>query len=163
VHIVFMELVIDPACSLVFEAEAEEPGVMQRQPRDPRQPLFSRASIGWGVLQGAGALTLAMAVFVIATRIGQPASAARAATFTSVVISNLFLILGNRSQTRSSISMLRRPNAALWWVVVGSASILALSLLTPWLRQVFHFGAPPPSVIAFGVATGLATGLWIEL
>src|ERR1019366_9548711 len=51
-HIAFLEMVIDPVCSLVFEAETEEDDVMRRPPRAPDEPLFSGALIGWGVFQG---------------------------------------------------------------------------------------------------------------
>lgn len=52
VHIAFLELLIDPVCSVVFEAEPEEVDVMTRPPRDPALPLFSSGSLGWSLLQG---------------------------------------------------------------------------------------------------------------
>ena len=162
VHIVFMELIIDPACSLVFEAEEAEPDVMRRPPRDPREQLFSRASIRWGLLQGGGVLALAIAVFVGATLLGEPTPAARAVAFTGIVLGNVFLILGNRSQTRSTLSMLREPNAVLWWVVAGASLFLALALFVPAVRTVFHFAAPSPAALALGVGAGVATLPWVD-
>ena len=63
IHIAFLEMVIDPVCSLVFEAETEEDDVMRRPPRAPDEPLFSRALIGWSLLQGAIAFALVAAIF----------------------------------------------------------------------------------------------------
>ena len=65
-HIAFLEMVIDPVCSLVFEAETEEDDVMRRPPRSPDEPLFSGQLIGWSVLQGAFAFALVAAIFVMA-------------------------------------------------------------------------------------------------
>ncbi len=163
VHIVFMELIIDPACSLVFEAEEAEPDVMRRAPRDPREQLFSRAAMGWGLLQGTGVLALALAAFVAVTRMGEPTPAARAVAFTAIVLGNLFLILGNRSRTRSTLSMLREPNATLWWVVGGAAVFLALALFVPLFRGIFHFGAPSAAALTLGIVAGLATLPWVEV
>ena len=65
-HIAFLEMVIDPVCSLVFEAETEEDDVMSRRPRDPAEPLFSSAMIVWSLLQGALAFGLVAAIFIVA-------------------------------------------------------------------------------------------------
>ena len=65
-HIAFLEMVIDPVCSLVFEAETEEDDVMRRPPRPPAEPLFSRGLIGWSLAQGALAFGLVAAIFVVA-------------------------------------------------------------------------------------------------
>ena len=65
-HIAFLEMIIDPVCSLVFEAETEEDDVMSRPPRPPDQPLFSGALIGWSLAQGAFAFALVAVIYVIA-------------------------------------------------------------------------------------------------
>ncbi len=65
VHVVFLELIIDPACSVAFEAEPEEANVMSRPPRDPTKPLFSRYTIGLSLLQGLSVLVIVMAVYAV--------------------------------------------------------------------------------------------------
>ncbi len=71
-HIAFLEMVIDPVCSLVFEAETEEDDVMSRPPRDPADPLFSRAMVVWSLFQGALAFALVSTIFVVALNRGCP-------------------------------------------------------------------------------------------
>ena len=66
VHIVFLELIIDPASSIVFEAEPEAPSVMKRPPRNPREPMFGKRALLMGLLQGIGVLAMVLAVFLIA-------------------------------------------------------------------------------------------------
>ncbi|HET7785742.1 MAG TPA: cation-translocating P-type ATPase [Myxococcales bacterium] len=163
VHVVFLELIIDPACSLVFEAEPAEAEVMRRPPRDPREKLFSRASVAWAVLQGIGALAAALLAFVAARGLGAGPSESRAAAFIAVVLSNLLLILGNRSVSRGSGAMLRARNPALWGVLGGAAAVLSLVFAVPALRELFHFGSPPAAALAAGVGFGLATALWVDL
>jgi len=65
-HIAFLELVIDPVCSIAFEAEAGESDIMQRPPRSPEQPLFSPSYIAWSLMQGAIALAFVAGLFVLA-------------------------------------------------------------------------------------------------
>ncbi len=119
VHVVFLELIIDPACSVVFEAEPEEADVMNRPPRNSQEPLFSRRTLIMSLLQGASVLLIVLAVFAIALYRGQGEFEARALTFTTLIIANLGLILTNRSWSRTILSTLRSPNAALWWVLGG--------------------------------------------
>src|SRR5262249_4679560 len=131
IHIAFLQLVIDPVCSLVFEAETEERDVMQRPPRAPDAPLFSSSLIGWSVLQGAFAFGLVALVFVVGLHRGMPQDEARALGFFSLVLSIISLILVNRSFSASLISAFRRPNPALAWILLAVSAILALTLLWP--------------------------------
>ena len=139
VHILFLELIIDPACSTIFEAEPEEADIMRRPPRDPREPLFSRASVWKSVLQGLGVLAIIVMVFVVALRFGQGQDEARALAYTTLIVANLGLILTNRSNTRTILATLRTPNAAVWWVMGGATVFLTLVLCVPELRTIFRF------------------------
>ena len=121
VHIVFLELIIDPSCSLIFEAEEAEANVMQRPPRSANERLFSLATVGWAVLEGLSVLAACVGVFLF-TRASQPPDAARALAFLTLVVSFLVIILANRSWTRGIFSMLRVPNPALWWVIGGTTA-----------------------------------------
>ena len=139
-HIAFLEMVIDPVCSLVFEAETEEDDVMRRPPRSPDEPLFSGALIGWSLLQGAFAFVLVAAIFIVASRRGMPETEVRALTFFSLVLTIVGLIFVNRSFSASLVTALRRPNPALAWVLVAVATMLGLTLLWPFARGLFRFG-----------------------
>jgi len=160
-HIAFLELIIDPACSIVFEAEAEESDVMRRAPRT-RAALFDRQTVGLGLLQGAGVLAAVLAIYGVALYRGVGEGEARAVSFTTLVIANLALILTNRSWSRGLPTILRTPNAALWWVVGGTALFLTLVLAVPSLRMLFRFSALPAEELAFCVVAGLSCVLWFE-
>jgi len=162
VHIVFLELIIDPACSVVFEAEPEESEVMNRPPRNPKEPLFSRRTVILSLLQGVSVLAVVLAVFGVSLYRGQGELEARALTFATLVIANLSLILANRSWSRPILATLRSPNAALWLVLSGALALLVLVLYTPFLRDLFRFATPHPVDLAISLAAGVVSIMWFE-
>jgi len=162
VHIVFLELIIDPACSVVFEMEADEADIMRRPPRRLEEPLFGRRMILTGLVQGLGVLAVVLAVYWFALSKGLGESEARMMSFASMVIANLGLILTNRSRTRSILAMLHVPNAALRWVVGGALAFLALVLALPFLQDIFSFGALHPWELVLVVGAGMVSILVSE-
>ncbi len=163
VHIVFLELIIDPACSLVFEAEPAEADVMNRPPRDARKPLFDRRVLGLSLLQGMSVLVIVLAVYFIILSRGLGAEEARTLTFVTLIFSNLGLILSNRSWSRSALATLRSRNTALWWVFLGAIVFLVAVLYIPLLRQLFSFTTVHLSDLAICLAAGAASVAWFEL
>ena len=141
VHIVFLELIIDPACSVVFEMEEDEEDIMQRKPRASNDPLFGRPMVLHGLIQGLSVLGAVALVYALTLGRGHSAEEARLLSFTSLVIGNLGLIFTNRSWTRSILATLRVPNKALWWVTGGALGFLVLVGSVPFLRSLFYFGA----------------------
>ena len=162
VHLVFLEMIVDPACSIVFEAEPGEPGLMQRPPRDVREPLFSRRLLVLSFFQGASVLVAVIGVFAIALYRGETPTNARALTFATLVVANLTLILANRSWTRIILDTLRAPNAALWWVIGGTLAVLAIVIYFPPLRLLFRFSVLHPLDIGICLAAGGASLVWFE-
>jgi len=162
VHILFLELVIDPACSIVFEAEPEEADVMRRLPRNAKESLFGRRLLGLGLLQGASVLLIVMAVYLSALLGWQDELDAIALSFTTLVVANLGLIFANRSWSRTIWSTLRTPNPALWFVLGGTLVFLGLVLYVPFLRDLFHFSTLHPDDIAICLAGGFVSILWFE-
>ena len=162
VHIVFLELIIDPACSIIFEAEPANPNIMKRPPHAPDEPMFGRRTLVISLLQGASILLIVLAVFLIALSRGQDPQDARALTFTTLVIANLCLIFVNRSQSRSIIAMLRTPNAALWWITGSVVVALGLILYVPFFRDLFGFSLLHPIDLLICIGAALVSVLWFE-
>lgn len=155
VHVVFLELVIDPACSVAFEAEPAEPDSMRRPPRRPNERFFDRRMILWSLLQGLFVLAVVLTVYATAFR-GKGELEARGLMFTTLVIANLCLILSNRSWSDSVLTALLRPNRALWSVVAGATVLLGLVLAVPVLRGLFRFGVLHPDDLLFSLGAGIA-------
>ena len=139
VHILFLELIIDPACTVVFEAEADEADIMQRPPRRLEEPLFGRAMILSGLIQGLGVLAVVLAVYTLVHTLGFGEAEARMISFACMVIGNLGLIFTNRSWKNSILKTLSIPNKALWWVTGGTVFFLTLVMSIPFLRELFKF------------------------
>jgi Ca2+-transporting ATPase len=145
VHILFLELIIDPACTVVFEMEADEKDVMNRPPRRLEEPLFGRTMILTGLIQGLGVLAVVFGVYAFSLGYGPSAgrnlgeAEARMLSFTCMVIANLGLIFTNRSRVQSILATLRIPNKALWWISGFALGFLALVLAVPVLRDLFQF------------------------
>jgi Ca2+-transporting ATPase len=110
VHVVFLEFVIDPACTLVYEAEKTDAQVMQRPPRDPREPLFNLHMLAVSLALGGTMLLAVLAVYVWSLHAGYTEGETRAAAFAAIVAANVALIFVTRSRSRSAAAMLREPN-----------------------------------------------------
>ena len=160
-HIVFLELIIDPSCSLVFEAEAAEANVMKRPPRGQKDRLFSLATVGSPVLQGLSVLAVCVGVFLFAHQSHTP-EAARALTFVTLVAAILVVLLANRSSILTIIEGLRVRNTALWLVVGGTVGFLSFVLLFSFAQRIFHFAPIHARDLLLSIAAGLACTLWFE-
>lgn len=163
VHIVFLELIIDPSCTLIFEAENAEPNTMTRPPRNSQERLFGWKSIWLSLLQGVSVLAIVLACFLVARSFGHSENNARGLAFAALVVANLALILTNRSWSRTIVATLREPNTALWWVLIGATVFLALTLYTPFLRDLFHFSPLHARDLAICLLAGGLSILWFEI
>jgi P-type Ca2+ transporter type 2C len=162
IHIAFLEMVIDPACSVVFEAEGEERDVMQHPPRDPESPLLAQRQIIWSVLQGVIGFAILAGVLIIAARRGMPEADLRALVFTSLVLINMGLILVNRSFSASLVRAFLRPNKTLWILLGSVLSVLAVSLFWPPASTLFRFGTLHWDDLAVCVVVGFFSLLVLE-
>jgi Ca2+-transporting ATPase len=163
IHIVFLELIIDPACSVVFEAEAEESGIMQRKPRDPKERLFGKRMLAISAAQGIVALIVVALVYKAALYLGQSMDEARTIAFITLIISNLCLILTNRSWSRTIFESFRSPNSALPWVLVGALLFLVLVIFVPFLQNIFHFAPIHTLDFCLALIAGIVSIAWFEL
>jgi P-type Ca2+ transporter type 2C len=163
-HIVFLELVIDPACSTAFESEPEHSNIMNRPPRSPDARLFDRRTIAGGFLQGLMLLVVAIGAFVTALYRGQGELDARAISFTTLVLGNVALIWINRSRTRTVLELLRSPNIALWAITGGALVLLSVVLYVPWARNLFQFSTLhiDDLAVCFGLVMISVTGFEVR-
>ena len=163
VHIAFLEMVIDPVCTLVFEAETEEDDVMRRPPRAPNEPLFPGHLIGWSLLQGGLAFALVAVIFLVVLGRGMPEAEVRALTFFSLVLTIVSLIFVNRSFSTSLITALHRRNPALAWVLVVVTTMLGLTLLWPFASDLFRFGPLHLDDLAVTLSAGVLVLFLLEV
>ncbi len=158
-HIMFLELIIGPACSIFFEAEAEEKNIMQRPPRQADEALFSGQRLAVSLLQGVGALIVAAAIYMWARAMGYDEDTTRALVFTAMVAGNIALVFGNRTAFLPAIGQGAQQNPVLRWILLGTISGLVLVLSVPILRELFHFSGKAQLVLSAGLLA--AAGTWL--
>jgi len=162
-HIAFLELIIDPACSIVFEAEQEEKDVMNRSPRNSRDPLFSHQVVVVSILQGIVVLFTVLGVFWFALNRGDSEPEVRALTFTTLIFSNLALIMTNRSWSTPFLATLRFSNKALLPLLAGATLLLGIVLYLPFFVTLFRFSVVHSFDLLLCLAAGLGSVLWFEV
>jgi Ca2+-transporting ATPase len=161
VHVAFLELVIDPACSVAFEAEPEEPGIMQRPPRAKHATLFDKRMLVLALLQGASVLAASLAIYIVAG--GNGDDHARTLAFTSLMSGNLALIVVNRSWRIPLLSRRRAGNRTASLVVGVALLLLVTIVMVAPLRSFFAFGALTHWELALALASGPVALAWFEL
>jgi Ca2+-transporting ATPase len=155
-HIVFLELVIDPACSIVFESEPEHPGLMKRPPRNPKSRIFDTRTIRLAVFQGLGLLAVTIGAFLVSLYRGQGEPDARTISFTALVLGNLALIWTDRSRFRAR-------NAALWILTSAALLLLAVVLYVPSIRGILQFSTLHVVDIAACLGLVALSIAWFEI
>jgi len=163
VHIVFLELIIDPACSIIFEAEKEEANVMNRPPKSINEPFFGAAKIIFSCMQGVGILIVTMAVYLVGLHMGFEAKEVRAMAFTTLIVSNIAVILTNRSWIDHIFKIIATPNRAVLWVVGGAVFFLILILNVPFFLDLFQFSKLSLINILICSVAGMTTIIWFEI
>lgn len=162
-HVVFLEMLIDPICSIVLEAEPAERDAMRRPPRRRDEPILSMRSLLFGLAQGLTALLAILMLYGWSLREGMSQDEARGLAFTALIAANVFLVLVNRAWGGAPFRGFLRPNRALVVVVVSAAAALGLVLYVPMLERLFQFDAPGPGLFALALGIGAGSVAWFEL
>jgi Ca2+-transporting ATPase len=137
-HILFLELIIDPACSVVFESEKEEKNIMNRKPRRPRETILNWKSFSYSVLRGFMIFLGCIGVFLASISLTGNFNEARALCFATLIISNIFLIIVSKSTTQSFFKSLF-DNTSFWILTVAAVLFLLATIYLPFLRHLFGF------------------------
>lgn len=162
-HVLFLELIIDPSCSVAFEAEPEEHGIMRRPPIRRDRPMFNRRMLALSALQGGVSLAVIALVYAFSLHSGLGANGARALAFSTLIAANLSLILSNRSWSRLVFETVRVKNRTVWLVVAGALAFLLLVLYVPSLRLLFRFSSVPVLSLVVAILSGMASVIWFEI
>ncbi|MFA6269197.1 MAG: cation-translocating P-type ATPase [archaeon] len=163
VHVLFLELIIDPACSIVFESDPEEKNVMKRKPRNPKEKIFNKQTLFFSILQGLMVLLVVLGVFYVELNLTGNENFARAISFSVMIISNLLLILSNRSWNLSIIESVKDSNVSLWVVIFGALIVLISALNLPFLQEIFKFATLSLADYFIVLSAAIASIAWFEI
>ena len=164
-HVVLMELIIDPTCSLAFESEPGEADAMLTPPPARDTPLFGARDLILGFFQGLTVFLAVMAVYLIETAFGFPEPEARGLAFATLIIGNLTLALSDALP--KGVSPFARGNFLFWVIALAALTTLFAGLYVPPLAKLLHFEGPelhklPPAAL-LAVCAGGWYGLWRRL
>lgn len=163
VHIAFLELIIDPACSIVFEMEKEEENIMERPPRSAEESLFGTKRLIIGALQGLGVLLLLVIMYFWGINNGMGDNHLRAHIFTTLVFSNLMLITTNRSWQKNLVQIIRTPNKGMTFLFLGVFAIVLLMTQVPSITNIFHLEAMSVMETLTCLILGNLSVAWFEI
>ncbi|MDO7852449.1 cation-translocating P-type ATPase [Hymenobacter sp. CA1UV-4] len=149
VHIIFLELVMGPTCSIAFENEPAETHQMLAPPRVPTATFLGGAALGRSLAQGLGIAAAVLAVYYAAMRLGRPAAEVRTLVFATLVLSNVVLTLVNRSFTLPLWRTLAVPNRLLWLMLSLTLALLLGALGVPAARELFVFVPVPAAALGW--------------
>lgn len=156
-HVVFLELVIDPICAMVFEAEPGGATAMQRPPRKRDEALFGPTQLWLALVQGLGVLAGVLGLYLWALD-RYPQAEARGAAFLALVIGNLVLALADAASSGAPLFTARRR---IYWIISAAAGAVLTAVLTiPPLEAVFKVATPHGGLLLIALAVALVSGGW---
>ncbi len=162
VHIVLLELLIDPACSILFEAEPEAADIMQRPPRDPAVSPFAWSNLGYGIVQGLGFAAILLAGHRLLAATGGSEAVVRGAVFIALVAGVLLLTLANRVPARAPAASGTPPNPWRLRMVAALLLMLASVFALPLLRDLMGVAVPDARALLAAAGMVLAGLAWLE-
>lgn len=163
-QIAFLELIIDPASSIVFESEDADPNIMKEKPRKVEEKILSRKIFVSALFQGFSVLIFSLAIYAWALNSEKSEELVRSLTFATLMIGNLSLVLTNRSRTLSIYSTIKsRSNRSVKWILLAGLLVLISIFNIPLLQKAFNLS--PLSLIQWLLvfAAGFGSILWYEI
>ncbi len=162
VHIIFLELVMGPTCSIAFENEPAEAGQMRQPPRPLTSTFLAGAELGRSLAQGLGIAAAVLGVYYYFMQQGAALPVVRTLTFATLVLSNIGLTLVNRSFTQSVLQTLRVPNRLLWLMLGLTLALLLVTQFVPAAQRLFGFAPVPLAALGWCALAALVGVGWVE-
>jgi Ca2+-transporting ATPase len=163
IHVIFLELVMGPTCSIAFENEPAEAGQMRQPPRPLTDTFLAGPELGRSIVQGLGITLAVLGVYYVAMQAGGSIELVRTLVFSTLVLSNILLTLVNRSFTQSVFQTLQLPNRLLWLMLGLTFALLLATLFVPPARELFGFVSIPAESFGWCALAALVGVGWIEL
>jgi Ca2+-transporting ATPase len=163
VHIIFLELIMGPTCSLIYENEPMEANTMRQVPRAPSVTFFNWRELSTSILQGCVIALGASVVYFIALAMHPTLETVRTAVFVSMITSNVGLTLVNRSFYYSLIQTMWYKNRLMPYMIGGTLLLTALMLFWNPLREFFGFEVLSVPLYAMASGVGLLSAVWFEV
>lgn len=162
VHVIFLELIMGPTCSIIYENEPMEPDTMKRPPRKPESTFLSLRQLIMSIIQGLMITGACLGIGYYYMQQGEDESTVRTSIFITLLFSNIMLTLINRSFVHSIFKTIRYSNNLIPIIIAVTLLFIAASLYLPFVREVFLLTVIPPMQVFYCAIAAMAGTLWIE-
>ncbi len=163
VHVIFLELIMGPTCSIMYENEPMEPGTMNRPPRKMSNTFLSFNQLLLSIVQGIVITAGCLGAGYYYLHQDADETVVRTVIFITLLFCNIFLTLVNRSFRFSVLATLRYKNNLVPIIIIITLIFLASFLYIPFMQQLFRLQSLPLTTYASCAAIALASTCWIEI
>lgn len=163
VHVIFLELIMGPTCSIIYENEPMEPGTMLRPPRKMGSNFLSLRQLTLSIMQGLMITLGCLGLGYYYIQQGQDGSIVRTIIFITLLFSNIFLTLENRSFRYSIFKTLRYKNRLVPVIIFTTLLFIAALLYVPFIQNLFMLHTISITDIGYCAAVALASTGWLEI
>ena len=163
VHVIFLELIMGPTCSIVYENEPAEPGIMKRKPTTMNAGFLMTSQLMLSIVQGliAGAACLIVGFYYLQS--GSSGNEVRTVVFLTLLICNLILTFENRSDKLSILYTFSFQNKLMLAVFIINLFFISAFLFIPYMQNIFMLDKPSIFTMSICVIAALAGSMWVEL
>jgi Ca2+-transporting ATPase len=162
VHVIFLELIMGPTCSIVYENEPLEKNTMLQKPRLITKTFFNLKELIISILQGLAIATGTLFIYQVSVLKGYSQEMTRTLVFSTLVFANVFLTLANRSFYFSALTTLRNKNILLSIIITGTLILLAMILYIPSFSSFFKITSLNGTQISWAIITSFVSVVWFE-
>ncbi len=162
-HVIFLELIMGPTCSIVYENEPLEKDGMRRPPRPLSITFLTWKELSLSIWQGLVITLGTLGTYQLAVYQGRSEELVRAMVFSTLVVANIGLTLVNRSFTHSMVTTFSYGNWLLRGILLLTVALLAVLLYVPFIRDFFHLASPSVPQLGIAAVVGLVSVLWFEV
>lgn len=163
VHIIFLELIMGPTCSIIYENEPMEKNTMDQKPRPFTTTFFNWKELTTSIIQGLAITVGTLAIYQYAVYMHYDEALTRTMVFTVLITGNIFLTLINRSFYYSILTTLKYKNNLVTLIISITIFITALLLFVPPLTRFFEFETLTFQQLAISIGIGFLSVIWYEL
>lgn len=162
VHVIFLELIMGPTCSIIYENEPMEPGTMQKPPRKMSATFLSWKQLSISVIQGLAITAACLVPAYFYMKQGHEAATVRSVIFITLLFSNIFLTLINRSFFFSAWQTLQYKNRLVPVIILITLGFIAACWQVDWLRDIFRLNPLRWQEIGGCAAAAFIGTAWME-
>jgi Ca2+-transporting ATPase len=162
VHVIFLELIMGPTCSIIYENEPAEKNIMLQKPRPFTTTFFNWRELTTSIIQGLVITMGTLFIYQYAVQQGTSEDMTRTMVFITLISANIFLTLVNRSFFYSVIQTGRYKNNLIPIVILTTIILVVLLLSITPLRKIFQFDSINIAALAICILTGFLSVIWYE-